>query len=73
MQYRLQYSQNAQKGESVKGRFVKADNQADQCHKCFLTMCKNGYKPIWQTLVKNEATGKWNVEDPQKTLEETGQ
>jgi len=69
MQYRLQYSQKSPKGESKKGEFVKANNQADQCHKCFTEMCKNGYKPDWLKLVKNEQSGKWEAFDPQEKLD----
>lgn len=67
-QYSLQYSQKTPKGESKKGVFIKANNPADQCHKCFTEMCKNGYKPNWVTLKKNEQSGKWEEVDPQETL-----
>ena len=35
-----------------KDKFVAAVYDADQCHECFLEMCKTGYKPKWQTLHK---------------------
>ncbi len=53
--------QISQRGGSL-GKFTKANNDADQCHDCFLEMVKNSkYKPKWQTMQKDPATGKWNV------------
>ena len=59
MEYKLQISQKGKKG--TKGKFIKAQNNADMCHVCFLEVCKNGYKPDWIALVKNEETGKWDM------------
>ena len=56
MTYRHQISQRG----GTLGKFTKANNDADQCHECFLEMCKTGYKPIWTTLVKDPDTKKWN-------------
>ena len=57
MCYRHQISQRG----GILGKFTKASLDADQCHECFLEMCKSGYKPKWQTLQKDKATGKWDV------------
>ena len=59
MKYKLQISQRGdkkKKGESLS--FVKANNDADMCHECFLKIGRNGYKPDWVTLEKN-TDGKW--------------
>ena len=56
MVYRHQISQRGGK----LGKFVKANNDADQCHDCFVQMVKNSkYQPKWATLQKDPATGKW--------------
>ena len=52
-----------------KGRFVKCSNSADMCHECFLKICQNGFKPLWIELVKNEQTGKWDVQEGQREAE----
>ena len=57
MTYRHQISQRG----GTLGKFVKANNDADQCHPCFLEMAKTGYKPKWATLQKDKATGKWET------------
>jgi len=57
MNYKLQISQRG----GTKGKFVKADNDADMCHPCFLNMGKNGYKPKWATMQKNPDTNKWET------------
>ncbi len=62
--YRMDINQTG----TGKGKFVKCSNSADMCHTCFLKICTNGFKPIWITLVKDEATGKWNQVDPQQTI-----
>jgi len=65
--YKMQVSQRG----SQKGKFVKATQDFDMCHECFVNACKNsGYKPKWETLVKNEQTGKWEVYDEQTKLDE---
>ncbi len=51
-----------------KGKFVKCSNSADMCHNCFLEVCKNGFKPVWVTLVKNDVTGKWEEVEAQQEL-----
>lgn len=67
--YKLQLSQRAHE-DSIKGVFIKANNDADLCNTCFLNMCKNGYKPNWVKLQKNEQTGKWTEIDEQTKLNE---
>ena len=64
MKYKLQISQ---RGSPIKGEFVKANNDADMCHTCFIHMGTMGYKPEWITLKKNES-GKWEEIDTQKKI-----
>jgi hypothetical protein len=60
-QYKLQFSQRMPKGsKKAKGKFVKAGNDADMCHPCFIEFCKHGFKPDWVTLEKDDS-GKWVV------------
>ena len=55
-EYTVQFSQKG----AGKGRFVKDQNKADMCHKCFLNICQNGFVPKWVKKIKDEQTGKWN-------------
>ena len=67
MQYSVQYTQKPPKEDKVKGEFVKTNDKADQCHTCFLEVCKTGFKPTWIKMRKDEALGKWvEVEAQQK-------
>ena len=63
--YRMDINQTG----TGKGKFVKCSNSADMCHNCFMNICKNGFKPVWITLVKNDQTGKWEQIDPQTTIQ----
>ncbi len=68
MAYTVQYTQNLPKEDRVKGEFVKTNDKADQCHACFLEVCKTGYKPNWIKMVKRE-DGSWReveIETQQK-------
>ncbi len=65
IQYKLQISQRSQK----RGTFVKANNDADFCHPCFMELAKNGYKPDWITLTLDPDTKKWAQVEQQKKLE----
>jgi hypothetical protein len=60
--YRMDINQTG----NGKGKFVKCSNSADMCHTCFLNICKNGFKPQWVTLVKNDVTGKWDIHEEQQ-------
>lgn len=62
--YSVQYAKKNQ----GKGNFVKCSNSADQCHACFLEVCKNGFKPKWIHLVKNDISGKWEEHEAQQKL-----
>ena len=63
MRYRIDISQSG----TGKGKFVKCSNKADMCHDCILSIGRNGFKPLWVVLVKNEQSGKWEeVEAQQK-------
>ena len=55
-EYKAQFSQKG----GGKGNFVKAMNDADVCHKCFIKICETGYKPNFHLLTKNDETGKWD-------------
>ena len=59
--YKLQISERGVMGQGKKGKFVKANNDADMCQKCFIKICEGGYKPNWVTLVKDPTTDKWTV------------
>jgi len=50
-----------------KGKFVKCSNSADMCHDCFLNICRNGFKPNWVQLIKNDQ-GKWEQHEAQQIL-----
>lgn len=55
MRYKAQFSQvgkRAKKGDQRK--FIKADNNADCCHPCFISICKNGFIPDWTMLIQQE-------------------
>ena len=52
-----------------KGKFVKCSNSADMCHECFLKICRNGFKPLWIELLKNDQTGKWEENKNQREPE----
>ena len=64
--YSIQFSKKNQ----GKGNFVKCSNNADMCHTCFMKMCKNGFKPLWIKLQKDDVTGKWVEVDDQRKLNE---
>lgn len=64
--YKLQISKRGNQ-DSVKGEFVKANNDADMCHPCFMKMATTGYKPNWIKLRKNQ-DGKWVEVDDQQRL-----
>lgn len=66
MKYSLQINQKG----SGKGVFIKSDSPLDMCHDCLLSVCKNGYKPKWIKLKKNDSTGKWDEVDEQTKLNE---
>ena len=63
MQYKLQISQRGRKDSKRTGKFVKAQNDADMCQKCFIDMAGRGYEPNWIAMVKNQETGKWDMVD----------
>ena len=69
MVYKLQISQRGNE-DTPKGVFIKANNDADMCHNCFLKLAKNGFKPDWQKLKKNEQSGKWEVVDDQTKIDD---
>ena len=66
----MEYSVQINQKKGGKGKFIKAENKADMCQDCFLFVCKNGYKPNWKTLIKNDTTGVWEEQDQQETLDE---
>ena len=43
----------------------------DCCQKCFLDICKQGYKPLWKTTVKNPKYTKQNDEPYRVELVDT--
>ena len=45
-----------------KGTFIKDNNSADLCHKCFSKFTEAGYKPEWVTMQKNP-DGSWGAID----------
>jgi len=59
-----------QKGTG-KGLFVKSEKPfADMCHACLLEVGKNGYKFQWETLKKNDSTGKWERMEDERIFNE---
>ena len=66
MTYKHQISQRG----GTKGKFTKASKDADQCHECFLEMCKTGYKPVWVSMHKVD--DKWETIEPQEKIVEGG-
>ena len=63
MRYSLQFNRTNTEKPSEKGSFITSSSKADQCHPCFLEICKNGYKPKWVRKVKDENTGKWSDQE----------
>ena len=63
-QYKIQISMRGNK----RGTFVKANNDADFCHPCFMKLCDTGYKPEWVTLQLDPDTKKWLVQEQQEKL-----
>ena len=57
-----------------KGSWAKVQSRAgniDCCHKCFLDICKQGYKPEWKTTLKNPKYTKANDEPYRIPMPET--
>ena len=74
IQYRIQISQRGALGSFKKGqtrKFIKADNDADMCHPCFVIMQGHGYEAKFTTLTK---VGKdWMTDDELKANAENPQ
>ena len=66
-----EYSVLINQKRTGKGKFVTCSNKADMCQGCFLFVCKNGFKPEWKTLLKNEVSGKWEEYQEQQQLPST--
>ncbi len=65
-QYKVQFTLRGGK----KGEFTKANNDADSCHPCFLEICKNGYKPNWVTMYKDEESKTWKIKPVMEKLQD---
>lgn len=48
-----QYVFEPYQGKKTFGDEITKGKIIDCCHKCFMAIAKNGYKPEWKTLKKN--------------------
>jgi len=68
IQSEQEYSVQINQKKTGKGKFVTCANKADMCQDCFLFICKNGFKPDWKTLIKDDVSGKWEEYQEQTSL-----